>query len=139
MSPKKKEEPKDPKKDPKKDAKAESKPAPAEVKKKAKAPKEEPVRLPILAEVVLNFSGLFLVLMALMIAGVSYVSGARLMDIALRTGVTILVMGILLVSLSKMISGGVVKALLQPEEPKEENKPAPAADMSDLFGSGLDA
>src|SRR6266498_2149181 len=67
--------------------------------------------LPVLVELVFRFSGLFLVMITLTVAIVSFVSGASYLQIVFRTGIAILVVGILLVILTSKVSTGVLEVV----------------------------
>ncbi len=84
--------------------------------KKPKKQKTEEIHLPFLVEVIYAFSGLFLVLISATVLLVSLVSGAQFLQIVLRTGVTLVVFGILLQALSMVVSKVMFEAAV------EENK-----------------
>ncbi len=79
-------------------------------KEKRKKGKQEDISLPDFVELAFRFSGLFLILITLIVAAVSFVSGASLLQIVMRTGITIIVMGVLLLILTSRISAGALEA-----------------------------
>lgn len=62
------------------------------------------VKLPALLEFVFTLSNLILVIAALAVAVVSYISGASVLDIALRTGVTLIVVGVLMYVIARKVA-----------------------------------
>ncbi|MAT42948.1 MAG: hypothetical protein CL609_11440 [Anaerolineaceae bacterium] len=78
--------------------------------KKEKKPKER-VQLPIFLELVYSFALIFTILLALVVAGMSYLSGAKWLDVFVRTAITILSTGLLLWIFSLTISNGALKTV----------------------------
>jgi len=105
-----------------------AKQAPAKVaRKKTKAVKmrkvekqADGVRLPVLVEFTYTISVLLLLLLGLTVMFISFVSGASLLNLVLRTSVTILVIGALLTLISAHISTGVLNACLVEQEEFEK-------------------
>jgi hypothetical protein len=94
----------------------------------------EDVQLPVLVEFAYSLSAIGVVLAALIVAIVSIVKGASLIDLVIRTGVTILVIGGLLILASWQISAGVLKAGLaeiEEEEKKQELEKSKEAQESE--------
>jgi|GEM_PF-5995979 len=92
-------------------------------KPKIKVKKPDPIDLPILVEIAFTFSGIMLVLVALTVAGVSFVSGAAPLDIFFRTLVATIAMGGILWLFSWQFSTGVLQGALlalQEEDAKKE-------------------
>jgi hypothetical protein len=94
--------------------KAEEAKAKAKKEKKGKAekPKAEAVELPILVEIGFTFSGILLLATVLIVAGISFVSGASLLDIFLRTLVSIAGMGGLLFLFNWQFSTGTIQGAM---------------------------
>jgi hypothetical protein len=114
------EEPKD------EDLLKEEKDAAKEKAKKVKAkPKKvvENVPVPFLVEFGITFSTAFLIVADLAVAGVSYFSGARLLDIIIRTCVSTVVLGTLLWFFTMQLSNGALKAAYA-EQKEHEKSPA---------------
>ncbi|MDR3578314.1 MAG: hypothetical protein P4L50_31010 [Anaerolineaceae bacterium] len=83
--------------------------------KKSKASKKKKVssnhlHLPLLVEFAFSVSLLVLLLADLSIAAISFVSGANYLDIALRTVVTTIVLGVVLWLLTGRLSKGAIEA-----------------------------
>jgi hypothetical protein len=78
--------------------------------KSGDAKKNERVELPVLVDLVFSFSGFFLLAGPLAVAGVSYISGVQPMQIFIRTGITIFILGILLLVLSSKVSAAALDA-----------------------------
>ncbi len=79
--------------------------------KKNKKGKNSKVQLPIFLELVYSFALIFTILLALVVAGMSYLSGAKWLDVFVRTAITILSTGLLLWIFSLMISNGAMKTV----------------------------
>lgn len=79
---------------------------PAEAGKQAdKSQKEtDGVTPPVLVEFTVTLSAIFLVLVFFTIVGISLVTGANLLDFVVRTSISILVIGSLLVVIARQIS-----------------------------------
>ncbi len=75
-----------------------------------KANPKDDISLPVFVELAFRFSGLFLILITLIVAAISFLSGAAPLQILVRTGITIIVMGILLLILTSRISAGALEA-----------------------------
>ncbi len=78
--------------------------------KKENKPKET-IQLPVFLELVYSFALIFTILIALMVAGMSYLSGATWLDVFIRTAITILSTGLLLWVLSLTVSNGALKTV----------------------------
>ena len=73
-------------------------------------------RLPVLVEFAYTASALLVILASLMVVVVSFVMGASLLDIVIRTAVTILVIGGLLTLVSWQVSAGALQASLAEQQ-----------------------
>lgn len=91
-----------------------SKAKPARKPKKSK--ETDSVQLPLLVEFTYTMSTLLLIFLGLTVLTVSFVSGASLFSLVLRTGIAMLVMGALLVLISSQVSAGVLAAGLAEQE-----------------------
>ena len=112
--------------------------APAKPRKDKKKPKPKPkqtdaVRLPVLVELTYALSTILLVFVGLAMMITSFLNGATLLNLVLRTSVALLVIGSLLVFISSQVSSGVLQASLveqeqaqmsQPPQPDEADKPS---------------
>ena len=67
--------------------------------------------LPVLLEVVYSFSLVLIIVLAALVAVLSFVSGAKWLDIFMRTAVTILSSGILMWIFSSLVSQGASQTL----------------------------
>lgn len=85
--------------------------------------------LPILVEYVFTFSNILLLAVVLIIAALSFISGASLMDILLRSGVALLVMGVLLWFLASILTNGILKAMVLDETPDREKEKGSETNM----------
>ncbi len=87
---------------------------PAAAARPPKAPKKpkanQGLYLPVLAEFVISFAIIFLVVVFLVMSTISWWSGATLLDFVLRTGAALLVLGSLLVLISRQVTKGVLNA-----------------------------
>ena len=95
---------------------------PAEPPKK-RAPrkkKAEKYPLPAFLETIFNFSGLIILIVAFSVAGIGFFSGVTLFQIFIRTAVSILATGALLLILVARVSGSANEAIF--EKVKEENE-----------------
>ncbi|MDL1909796.1 hypothetical protein FBQ81_03745 [Chloroflexi bacterium CFX6] len=86
----------------------ESKKKPAEAQKKKKD--LDGARLPVLVEFTYTFSTLVLLFIGLTVAVTSFLNGAGLFAIVLRTGVAVAVMGGLLMLIASQVSSGMLFA-----------------------------
>jgi hypothetical protein len=68
--------------------------------------------LPVLVEFTFTFSIAFLVFVFLAMAAVSWITGTTLKDFVLRTSASMLVLGGLLMTVSRQVSSGVLNARL---------------------------
>lgn len=91
--------------------------------KKAKKRKQDEPALPFLVELVFQFSGLFLLLITISVALISYLSGAQFVEIFIRTGAALVICGFLTLIMSAQISQGAFDAASRAETVEE----APAA------------
>jgi hypothetical protein len=82
--------------------------------------KEDAVQLPMLVEFAFTFSVILIILLDLIVAAISFISGARLLDIVIRTGVATLTMGGLLWLLSWQLSTGALEAALAEQEESDQ-------------------
>jgi len=60
-------------------------------------------RLPVLLDLIFDLSNLIIIVVPLAVAGISFVSGASTLDIALRAGVSLVVVGIFLIIVTRKI------------------------------------
>jgi hypothetical protein len=99
-------------------------------KEKAKKAKEKAkkdndnVPLPFLVEFAITFSTAFLIVADLAIAGLSFLSGASLMDILIRTAVTTIVLGMLLWFFTMQVSNGALQAAYAEQKEHEKSSAA---------------
>ena len=99
---------------------------PEETGKKATKAKKEPEGgyLPVLVELTFTLSAILIVVVFLTIVSISIYNGASLLDTVIRTGVSLLVLGMLLIPLARQIAIGVMtpgSAMKESmNEPKEE-------------------
>ncbi len=90
----------------------------ARPEKKNKSPNG--VHLPVLVEFIFTFSVILLSVLFLAMSIVAWVTHTSLIDFVLRTGVSVLVQGSLLILISRQVSTGVLKA--SKDEMEEEAK-----------------
>jgi uncharacterized membrane protein len=112
-------------KDPAKATKQSDKQAKADKAKADKAKKQKEndgIQLPVLVEFMVTFSAIFLVLVFFAIVGISLITGTTLLDFVARTSVSILVIGSLLVIITRQISFGMLKSSMTIDEEKSEQK-----------------
>lgn len=62
-------------------------------------------QLPVLLDLVFNFSNFLIFTVAVVVAFLSYISGASVLNIALRTGVAIVAVGFLSTTIARKIAG----------------------------------
>jgi hypothetical protein len=95
-----------------------SKSKPAKVRKEKKV--DDGLRLPVLVEFTYSMSTILLIALGLSMAMISFMTGATLLNLVLRTSVAVVVMGGLLMVISSQISSGVLSAsLIEQEESRE--------------------
>lgn len=94
----------------------------ADTGKQAENPKAESTHAPLLIEFSVTVSVIFLVLVFLTVVGISLFTGATLLDFILRTGVTISIIGLLLVTIIRQISSGMA-AVNERKQPDEATQP----------------
>jgi hypothetical protein len=113
------------------------KPAAKEEKKvKIKQPDGPP--MPVLVEFVFTFSKVLLIMVFLVMSAVSWLNGATLLDFVLRTSVTMLVLGGLLMLLTQQISTGVLTtSLAELEEEKNDEKSDKTENSTSLENSEI--
>jgi hypothetical protein len=91
--------------------------------KKNKKKKEETndVHLPVLVEFTYTFSSIILILLFLTMVSISFLTGATLLDTVIRTSITMLIIGGLLIYISRQISSGILTAnIVQNEKSSEQ-------------------
>lgn len=93
---------------------------PAKIRKVKK--EDDGVRLPFLVEFTYSISTILLLFLGLSMAVVSFITGANLLNLVLRTSVAVLVMGSLLMLISSQISSGVLTASLAEQKEAREVK-----------------
>ena len=128
-----------------KNVKSKAKPA-KEKKPKGKAAKEEAVELPMLVEIGYTFSGILLVFVALAVAVVSLISGASLIEIFLRTLISVVVLGCVLWLFTWQFTTGVLQGAMLSLEEEEKQKAqkaidheaAAAAELAEAAQNGMD-
>ncbi len=86
--------------------------------------------LPLLVELGFTFPAIFLLLLDLMVAGISFVSGATWLDIFIRTVVTTLSVGVVLGLLSMNWSNGILEAVVQAAVDQSKADQAAAAEST---------
>jgi hypothetical protein len=101
------------------DQEDEPKPKP---KKKAKEKKVDTVELPMLVEIAFTFSGILLVAVSLVVAAISFITGAAPLEIFLRTLVTIMAMGGVLWLFNWQFNTGVMQSAMRALEEEEKEK-----------------
>ncbi len=79
-------------------------------KKKQPRVKQQPVRLPALVETVYSLATMLILAVAVVVAISAYLSGVEFFQIILRTGVSILITGILALVIAGQVSKGTVDA-----------------------------
>ncbi len=100
---------------------APAKPVPAKpVKEKKKKIVSDGVFLPVLVEFTYTFSVIILILLFLTVLGVSILTGTKLLDIVIRTSVSMMVVGSLLLMISRQVSMDVISASIVEKKEKEE-------------------
>lgn len=100
------------------DEAGESDKTPAKMRKERK--NFDGVRLPVLVEITYTASVLLLIVLAITIIVSSFLSGASLFAILLRTSVAIFVMGVLLTLISSQISSGLLFSIMVEQEEYEK-------------------
>jgi hypothetical protein len=86
------------------------KPPPVEAGKKKKETKTDGVFLPVLLEFTFTFSVILLILLFLTMISVSVLTGTSLLNTVIRTSVTMLIIGSLLILISRQVSSEVLNA-----------------------------
>ena len=112
----------------KKKAKTKGKP-PEKIVEPKKQKKKNEAELPLLVEFVISFSGLALILVSLIVAGVSFTSGANIVQLVLRTGTTIVVLGCLLLLVSSRVASGALEAALTEDSADQAPQKGSAAQL----------
>ena len=110
------------------DKNAQPKAKPVKEKKPKAKPANDEVELPMLIEIGYTFAGILLVAVAVIVAAVSMVSGASLVQIFLRTLVTVVVMGVVLWLFTWQFSTGVLEGAMRSMEEDELKKKQDQAD-----------
>jgi len=90
------------------------------VKEKKKKVVSDGVFLPVLVEFTYTFSVIILILLFLSVVSVSILTGTKLLDIVVRTSVSMMVVGSLLLMLSRQVSMDVISASILEKKEKEE-------------------
>ena len=90
-----------------------------QVKPKAEA---DAVRLPVLVELTITLCAIFLVIVFFIMIGVSVVAGAKLFDLVIRTSISILIIGFLLILIARQVSMGMISASLAVEEEAQQKQ-----------------
>jgi hypothetical protein len=70
-------------------------------------------KLPVLLDIIFDLSNLIMIVIAMTVAIVSYISGATFVDIAIRTGVTLITVGFLLYVITKKIVSASIEVTSQ--------------------------
>lgn len=103
---------------------------PAEEEKKTGKSKKgtDDVHPPVLVEFTVMLSAILLVAVFFTIVGISLLKGSNLIDFVIRTSISILVLGSLLLALTRQISSGMssVKKEKQPDEADELDMHSPS-------------
>lgn len=110
---------------------------PRKEKKEKKKRRERPasaedLRLPILVELTYGVAAMLLIFVGLAMIVVSFLTGASLLHLVLRTTVAILVMGCLSMLIASQVSSGVLQASLveQEEAPRAQKEEAQSPENS---------
>jgi len=90
------------------------------------------VRLPVLVEFTYTISVLLLLFLGLTVIVISFISGASLLNLVLRTGVAIVVMGALLMLISSQISSGVLNASMVEQEELNKKQSDESQDSANI-------
>lgn len=102
----------------------------AKVKKQKQVkPKADVVRLPVLVELTITLCAIFLVIVFFIMIGVSLVAGAKLFDLVIRTSISILIIGFLLILIARQVSMGMISASLAVEEEAQQKQPEEKNDL----------
>ncbi len=103
---------------------------PAEEKKQADKPKKETAgHPPLLIEFTVMLSAILLVAIFFIVVGISFLNGASLLDFVIRTSISIVVLGSLLLTITRQISSGMsveglaAKQEKAPDEIDTQNTP----------------
>ncbi len=103
---------------------------PAEEEKQAAKPKKETdgTHPPLLIEFTVMLSAILLVAVFFTIVGISLMNGSGLLDFVIRTSISILVLGSLLLIITRQISSGMssVEKAKQPNEADELDMNSPS-------------
>ncbi len=92
------------------------------VKQKKKEKVADTFFLPVLVEFTYTFSVIILILLFLTVVSVSVLTGTKLIDIFFRTTVSMLVVGGLLLMISRQVSMDVLSANITEKEEKEKKE-----------------
>ena len=87
-----------------------------EKKKEKKPTRSNDVQLPVLVELTYSVSVSLLIVVGLAVMLVSFLTGASLLDLVLRTSAAMLAMGSLVVVIFHLVSSGVLQASLVEQE-----------------------
>lgn len=115
---------------------------PKSKKKSPKVPKarkqSDDIRLPFLLELTYTLSTIILILLALAIMVTSFLAGASIFTIVLRTGVAVTVVGSLLMLISSQISSGLLFSVKieQEEEQRKQEEAAMSMNSENLDQAG---
>lgn len=88
-----------------------------------KPPQADGARLPVLVELTYTVSIILLIFVGLAMIIISFLTGASLSSLVLRTSVAILVLGSLLILISSQVSSGVLQASLVEQEEAQQPQP----------------
>jgi low affinity Fe/Cu permease len=91
----------------------------------------ENIRLPFLLEFTYTASALILLVVALMVMITSFLAGASIFTIVIRTGVAIAIMGCLLMFISSQISSGLMFSVKIDQEEEQRKQEEAALSMND--------
>lgn len=111
-----------------------AKPAKEPKPKKTKV-KPEPVKLPLMVEMIFDFAGMFLIMVDAIVLWVSWSSGATVTDIMIRLAISTIIVGSTLWFFSKVLSSGALEAAKKSRE-EEKNvasggeNPAPESHLA---------
>jgi hypothetical protein len=98
-----------------------------EKKTKEKKPSQvDGVQLPVLVELTYSVSVILLIFVSLAVITVSVLTGVSLLNLVIRTSVTILALGSLLILISSQVSSGVLQASLVEQEEFQKMQSADA-------------
>ncbi len=112
---------------------------PPAAKRKKEKKSAQNVRLPFLIEFTYTVSALILVVLALIIMITSYLAGASLFTLVIRTGVAVTVMGCLLMFISSQISSGLLFSVKVDQEEELRKQEEASRSLNDEEHTSVEA